>query len=280
MMDDRNPRHTTPVADPNNDPLGFGGQFASMDARPTHRLATARLCSPKKGLLIVTGIVLVVAVGGIFACQKTVGNQDLSQVEKLTSQNAKLEASNADLSKRLASLEDLTKRAYGCKFEDAGTPAVVPAAKPAVVPTTVVSGPKVATLAATPASAPQGTAGVLIGTLYHKSRRAQFKDEAASALAACAKDSEKIEVCFLEVGDTTHARFETSAVAVNQSGISQKRAGELNACLHDKLPKLVRKDDAGNVVKGDDDKPETVKVATAVVDIGTGRYEGKGCSLE
>ncbi len=264
MMDDRNPRHTMPVADPNNDPLGIEQQFASMGERPTHRLATARRCSPKKGLLIATGIVLVVAVGGIFACQKTVGNQESSPIDKLTAQNAEFVKEISALNKKFEAL--LVKQ-----VEDQ---------KPQVVPTATGSKPQVAALAATPASAKNGTNGVLIGTLYHKSKRAQFKDEAASALAACAKDSEKVEVCFLEVGDTTHSRFETSAVAVIQTGMSQKRTSELNVCLHDKLPKLVKKDGAGNVVKGDDDKPETVKVATAVVDIGTGRYEGKSCYWE
>jgi cbb3-type cytochrome oxidase subunit 3 len=254
MMDDSNiPRR--PI-DPNDDEFG-----AKEPLRQTQNIRREKT-SDHTGIL--TFFVAVLAIGLV-----------VSMVMMFRSSNEKdaaIAARNAlhqelnDKAKELAAIRTIADRAANDAKIAEGVKARLQAmAIPAAVSTPV---------------APKGMLGVIIGTLYHKSKRAQFKDEAASALAACAKDSEKVEVCFLEVGDTTHARFETSAVAVIQTGMSQKRAGELNTCLHDKLPKLVRKDDAGNVVKGDDDKPETVKVATAVVDIGTGRYEGKGCSLE
>jgi hypothetical protein len=150
---------------------------------------------------------------------------------------------------------------------------------PAPTPVAAPIKPQVAVLAATPTPAKNGTNGVLIGTLYHKSKRAQFKDEVTLALAVCAKNGEKLQICFAEVGDTSHSRFETSAIVVDQGGLSQARVGELSVCLHNKLPGVVKKDAQGGAIL-EDGNPVLSKVATSVVDTGTGRYKDKGCYWE
>ena len=260
----------------NNDPLGMQEKLANMSDRPMHRTASNRT-----GLLVAAGIALLVAAVGIAACKNTLGKSEPTEAEKL-------QAKNLELTQRLYALMEKIETERQIKAVEAPRPqptvqpvpvATPPKAQPTIAPTKTVTTKVVPTVNGPKVVSTTSTHGVLIGTLYHKSKRAQFKEEVASALAGWANDGENIRVCFLEVGDTKHARFETSAVAVGEEGLTQSRAAGLNTCLHDKLP-MINKVVGGQVEKDEEGKPVKLKVATEVVDTDAGRYKDKGCLWE
>lgn len=260
--------------DHNNDSLSMTEQLANMSERPPRRSA-----GNKTGLLVAGGIALIVAAVGITAC-KSVFKSETPKSQP--SEMEQLKAQNLELTKRLEKIEAMN----AAKAVEAPKPQLAAQPIPALTPPKASAPTKTVTTKVVPtASGPKvvstanSTNGVLIGTLYHKSKRGQFKEEVASALAECANEDETVSVCFLEVGDTKHARFETSAVAVSNGDTSQSRAKGLNTCLHDKLP-MINKVVGGVVEKDEQGKPVRLKVATEVVDTRSGRYKDKGCLWE
>ena len=232
-------------------------RIADINPKPSKRRSVM-----EAGLFL--GIAAIVAIIGISApgCGRGRANEPLDQVQQIMAKNAELNENYYALKAKYDQLVAKPAVAEAPKQQN-GDPASMPVAKPAKKQ--AVGAPAVNS----------GTNGVRIGTLYHKTKRAQFKDEAASALAACAKEGEKLVICFVEIGDKLHARFKTAAVAMSQDGTSQSRASELNSCLHERMPRVVKKDANGNTVM-DGDKPELVKVATEVVDLDGEAFKNKG----
>jgi len=227
--------------DPNNDPLGMEEKLRALGYEPSAK--------PKRGNSAAIGrviITLAIVIGGFVAYHIYSTNSLQTPLDEAKQTVTKLKAENGQLK------VDLAKALAAKLVTDKVVAMAAAPAKPQ------------ATITPIAATAPKGTTGILIGTIFLQNQRAASKDETADALVSCSKDNLVLNFCLMETGNKNHTRFETQVLAVTASGMTPDQAKTAKACLYENLLPL----------KGGQ------KIVPELVDLSIGKYAGKPCITE